>query len=117
MKERERGLYCTVDEAGLVLGMCPEEIRKRMKDGSLNVGEVLGTEKRKIYRIRRDLVAMEAGIDEFPSDLITGPKSVRAKRAGMMLKENGIDASKVADILFETGVIMPYQREKMAGVM
>lgn len=120
MKGSESGLYCTVEEAGFVLGMTIEQVRKNMKDGTLNIGTMIKRRKRTVYRIRRDLVAKEAGLDEFPSEAITGPKVQKAESCGLLLKQNGFDKEAVgliADVMLESKIITPYQREKMAGVM
>ena len=117
MKGSEYGPFCTVEEAGRVLGMSIFEIRKRMREGTLEIGEIIRRDKRTTYVVRKDLVAKVAGLDEFPSDVVVGPKVERAMKAGTRLKEAGIDAVTVADVLLDEGMITPYQREKMAGVM
>ena len=117
MKSREMGLYCSVAEAGRVLGISPAEIREQMKAGTLNIGTAEKRNERTAFRIRRDLLMKEAGLDEFPQDIITDPMIKRAERTGMMLKAEGLDAEAVAEILLKTGMITEYQRKKMAGVM
>ena len=120
MKGTECGLYCTVKEAGYVLGMTVEEVRRKMKDGTLKIGEMIKREKRTTFVIRRDLVAKAAGLDEFPMEAITGPKVMRAEEAGLLLKQNGIDKETtklLADVLLEVRLITPYQHEKMTGGM
>ena len=117
MKGTEIGLYCTVEEAGYVLGMCPQEVRDRMKAGILDIGEAVKNGRRTTFVIRKDLVAKEAGLDEFPTETITTPKVMRAERAGKILKQKGIDIKTVADALLDVKIITPYQHEKMTGVM
>lgn len=117
MKGTETGLFCTVEEAGRVLGMSIFEIRKQMREGTLKIGELIRRDKRTTYIIRKDLVAKAAGLDEFPSDVVVGPKVEMAMKAGTRLKKAGIDAAAVADVLLDEGMITPYQHKKMAGVM
>jgi hypothetical protein len=120
MKGTEHGLYCTVEEAAFVLGMNVESVRKKMKDGTLNIGTMVKKRTRTVFMIRRDLVAKAAGLDEFPSEAITVPKSRMAESCGLLLKQNGFDKEAVgliADVMLESKIITPYQREKMAGVM
>ena len=120
MKGTESGLYCTVEEAGYVLGMNVEDVRKQMKNGTLEIGTMIKRKKRTVFRIRRDLVAKVAGLKEFPAETITTPKVERAENAGLLLKQNGIDAETgklLADVLLEVKIITPYQHKKMTGVM
>lgn len=120
MKGTETGLYCTVKEAGFVLGMSVDDVRKHMKEGTLNIGTMINKQKRTVFKIRRDLVAKAAGLDEFPKETITTPKVMRAEEAGLLLKQNGVDAETtklLADVLLEVKIITPYQHEKMTGVM
>ena len=117
MRGKESGIYCSVEEAAVVLGLRPVEVRSRMQDGTLNIGTCGKKNRYVTYRVRRDLVAKEAGLNEFPASIITETKNHRAEYAALMMKKEGIDAVKIADILLEAEIITPKQREKMAEVM
>ena len=116
MRGAEHEIYCTVAEAGCVLGISPNEVRVKMNRGELNLGTVEKRNRYSVYRIRKDLMIKEAGLSEFPEDASASPKKRKAEYTALMLKKEGIDVQKVADIFLESKIITPYQWEIMMGM-
>ena len=52
MRGKESGIYCSVEEAAVVLGLRPVEVRSRMQDGTLNIGTCGKKNRYVTYRVR-----------------------------------------------------------------
>jgi hypothetical protein len=113
MKGTKYGIYCTVREAAAVLGMYPEDVRRKMQAGELCIGKVQLRNSRCTYLIERDKVLRAAGITEWPHDLVTQVPTKRAAYAAEKLKQNGMDTERIAAVLRDADVITAAQYKAM----
>lgn len=116
MKGKNTGLYCTTREAAAVLGMFPEDLRRKLKSGALVLGEIERHKTRVEFKIEREKVLALAGLTEWPDDVDTTTAADAAAEAGRILKETGMDAEAIAEILESTGCITKPMGKRMKEV-